>query len=66
MKLITDESIKDAIDYFSYKVSNSPILKYLIKTQVSSIYDMNPDYDPFDIKYSKEKSQQHSILYLRK
>ena len=65
MKLITNKSIKDAIDYFSYKVSNSPILKYLIKTQVSSIYDMNPDYDPFDIKYSKEnKAYYNDFIYI--
>ena len=67
MKLITDESIKDAIDYFSDKVSNSPILKYLIKTQVLSIYDMNPDYDPFDIKYSKEnKAYYNDFIYIDK
>lgn len=65
MKLITDESIKNAIDYFSDKVSNSSILKYLIKTQVLSIYDMNPDYDPFDIKYSKENKAYHNdFIYI--
>ena len=65
MKLITDESIKNAIDYFSDKVSNSSILKYLIKTQVLSIYDMNPDYDPFDIKYSKEnKAYYNDFIYI--
>ena len=65
MSLITDESIKDAINYFSDKVSNSSILKYLIKTQVLSIYDMNPDYDPFDIKYSKEnKAYYNDFIYI--
>ena len=65
MKLIKDESIKNAIDYFSDKVSNSSILKYLIKTQVLSIYDMNPDYDPFDIKYSKEnKAYYNDFIYI--
>lgn len=60
MTLITDESIKDAIDYFSYKISNSSILQYLIKTQVLSSYDVNPDYDPFDIKYSKENKAYYN------
>ena len=65
MTLITDESIKDAIDYFSDKVSNSSILKYLIKTQVLSIDDMNPDYDPLDIKYSKEnKAYYNDFIYI--
>lgn len=65
MTLITDESIKNAIDYFSDKISNSSILKYLIKTQVLSIDDMNPDYDPFDIKYSKEnKAYYNDFIYI--
>ena len=66
MTLITDESIKDAINYFSDKVSNSSILQYLIKTQVSS-YDVNPDYDPFDIKYSKEDNAYYNdFIYIDK
>ena len=67
MTLITDESIKNAIDYFSDKVSNSSILKYLTKTQVLSNYDMNPDYDPFDIKYSKEDNAYYNdFIYIDK
>lgn len=66
MTLITNESIKDAINYFSDKVSNSSILQYLIKTQVSS-YDVNPDYDPFDIKYSKEDNAYYNdFIYIDK
>lgn len=65
MTLITNESIKDAIDYFSHKISNSSILQYLIKTQVLSSYDVNPDYDPFDIKYSKEnKTYYNDFIYI--
>lgn len=65
MSLITNESIKNAIDYFSNKVSNSSILKYLIKTQILSNYDMNPDYNPFDINYSKEnKAYYNDFIYI--
>ena len=64
MSLINDQTIKEAIDYFTHKINNSSELKYLFKTHISN-NKLDIEHNSFDINYSKEHNAYYNdFIYI--